>query len=146
MDISITGEAAEERQRDYFPSLVMFAMIMTIYISLPKAAQHVASPHGDHLKPEARELLQAINGVGDSCGIVTRTFLRGVDRAKPTVYWSAACANGKSYQIRVTADRVRITNCGLANLSEALCFAPLTTSTTPFDETNTVFREATRPE
>jgi hypothetical protein len=146
--MDILPATGKRSSASYIPAgLLVFAIIMTISISLPKAAQtQVASPRGDHLKAEARELLQAINGVGNSCSTVTRTFLRGVDRATPAVYWSAACFNGANYQVRVTIDRVRITDCALASLDQAACFSPLTASATPPDEKNTVFREATRPE
>ena len=136
-----------KRKSAGYTRAVLLLMIMTVAISLPKAAQtHVASPRGDQLKPEARELLLAINGVGDLCGVVTRTFLRGVDRATPAVYWSAACSNGANYQIRVTMDRVRITDCAQVDFDQAACFSPLSESTMLLDEKNTVFREATRPE
>lgn len=139
--------AVEKRRSARYTKLALLLMIMTVAISLPKAAQtRVASPKGDQLKPEARELLLAINGVGNLCGVVTKTFLRGVDRATPAVYWSAACSNGANYKIRVTMDRVRITDCAQVNLDQAACFSPLTESTMKLDDKNTVFREATRPE
>jgi hypothetical protein len=120
-------------------------MVVTIASSLPKAAT-ATSPQRDHVKAEARELLMAINGVGNSCGAVTRVLLRGVDREKPAVYWSAACSNGANYQLRVTIDRVRVADCALLKLGPTECFSTLTASAILLDEKNTTFREATRPE
>ena len=125
--------------------LFVVAMVLTIASSLPKAAT-VTSPQRDHAKLAARQLLMAINGVGDSCGAISRAFMRGVDRAVPAVYWSAACSNGVTYQVRVTVDRVRVTDCALLTGEEAGCFSPLTESAILVDKNNTVFRESTRSE
>ena len=142
-----TSSAPAKARSTRYTKATLLLLIMTVAISLPKAAQtQVASPKGDQLKPEARELLLAINGVGNLCGVVTKTFLRGVDRATPAVYWSAACSNGANYKIRVTMDRVRIIDCAQVNLDQAACFSPLTESAMKLDDKNTIFREATRPE
>jgi hypothetical protein len=128
--------------------LFAVAVVMTISASLPKAAPQTlsTSSRSAHQKLEARQLLMAINGVGDTCGAVTRAFLRGVERATPAVFWGAACSNGATYQVRVTADRVRVTNCTLLNAEPTACFSPLTESAILLDKKNTAFREATRSE
>jgi len=123
------------------------AVAMTISASLPKAAQtQSTSSRSDHQKLEARQLLMAINGVGNSCGAVTRAFLRGVERATPAVFWGVACSNNATYQVRVTADRVRVTDCTLLNAAPTECFSPLTEAAILQDRNNTAFREATRSE
>jgi hypothetical protein len=80
------------------------------------------------------------------CGTVTKAFLRGVERATPAVYWGAACSNGATYQVRVTIDRVRVTDCTRLNAGPTECFSPLTESALLLDKNNTAFREATRSE
>jgi len=88
----------------------------------------------------------AINGVGDTCGAITRTFLRGVERRTPAVFWAVACSNGAAYQVRVTIDRVRVTDCALLTPARTDCFSPLTEAAILQDKQNTTFREATRSE
>jgi hypothetical protein len=128
--------------------LFVVAVVMTLSTSLPKAASQTQAPASqrDHQKLEARQLLMAINGVGDTCGAVTRVFLRGVERATPAVFWGVACSNHATYQVRVTADRVRVTDCARLQSDRTECFSPLTEAAILMDNNNTAFREATRSE
>ena len=127
--------------------LLAAAIVLTIFSSLPKAAQTESIEQGrNRVKAQKRELLEAINGVGHACTAVSRVFLRGVDRAVPSVYWGAGCSNGSSYQVRVTSDRVRITDCTRLTAGAAECFSPLTEAAILLDVKNSNFREAMRPE
>jgi len=136
-----------KRKLTFAAGLCVLAVTMTISSSLAKAASQsqTVSP-GDHRKLEARQLLMAINGVGDTCGAVTRVFLRGVERATPAVFWGVACSNNATYQVRVTADRVRVTDCARLQPEGTECFSPLTDAAVQLDKKNTAFREATRSE
>ena len=128
--------------------LFIVAVVMTLSTSLPKAASQTQAPTSprDHQKLEARQLLMAINGVGDTCGAITRVFLRGVERATPAVFWGVACSNNATYQVRVTVDRVRVTDCARLQTERTACFSPLTDEAILLDKKNTAFHEATRSE
>ena len=145
MDITRTRS---KRKLTAAAGLFAVAVVMTISASLPKAAPQTQSAisRSAHQKLEARQLLMAINGVGNTCGAVTRAFLRGVERATPAVFWGVACSNNATYQVRVTADRVRVTDCRLLSAEPTQCFSPLTESAILQDKNNTAFREATRSE
>lgn len=145
MDITRTRST---RKAAVIAGLFAVAMVTTISASLPKAAPQAqsTSSRSAHQKLEARQLLMSINGVGDACGAVTRVFLRGVERATPAVFWGVACSNNATYQVRVTADRVRVTDCAQLQAERTECFSPLTDAAIQLDKKNTAFREATRSE
>ena len=139
MDILRTGY---KRKVVLVAAILVVAAIMGVTSSLAKTAR--ATRERDQMKEQARELRMAINGVGNSCSAISRVFLRGVDRAVPAVYWGAACSDGQNYHVRVTSDRVRVTDCALLISGATECFSPLTQSAILLDRKNTAFREAPR--
>jgi len=62
---------------------------------------------------------------GEKCDRATRTFFQMQD-ADGRVYWDVACANGRSYKVRINTDRdgsTSITDCALMKkLTGTACF------------------------
>ncbi len=70
----------------------------------------------------AEVLTGVVNSAGFSCGRVTVSFYKGVDK-DDGAYWDVACTNGISYTVQITSDSsTKVISCALMNQIGVTCF------------------------